>query len=128
MVMATIRDSMNDDFRMYLEEKFKNVHVSLDSIKVQAEKNEQITQGIIRTMNQMTLAATIHIQECPNTKEIEVVKDTLQEFEFFKKYKNAFFTYVAVTILGLLIIIFEGYMKIKDYSQKEVKVKTEEKK
>lgn len=77
-----------DDFRAYLELRFNRNDEDQHEIKEQLKDIRSVTEGIIRTMNQMTLTQELHFVHCPNTTEVAKINTTLSEFMFFKKYRK----------------------------------------
>lgn len=118
-------DPINEYLRLYLENEFKNVHISLNRIEEHSKKNEESIQGVIRTINRMQLIAPTHYTECPNTLEIQKVTLTLSEFLFFKKYYRVFLTFALAVSLGMGLSGIKLWQEFTNLRMERQKIKVE---
>ena len=125
-----------DDFRLLLDEKFKNLHnimevnyasiqTTLNSIDAQVKKTNGRVTKLEEVTNTLILKDATHSINCPQItriktieSEIETFKDKinkdLEEYNFFKRYPK-----IAIgTIAVLVVIMLLGIAEVKDYLNK----------
>ena len=122
-----------DDFRLLLDEKFKNLHTimevnyasiqtTLNSIDIQVKKTNGRVTELEKVTNDLVIKDATHVLNCPQgarLKEIEKtiedyqakMNESLEEYNFFKKYPK-----IAIgTIAVLVVIMLLGISEVKDH-------------
>jgi len=139
--MSPIRKEESNDFRMYLEERFKgleknqnesfkNLHFRLDFIDKNQKEADLSVKELFHIVETMRIIDANRCISCINTKKIEIIETGLSEILFFKKYRRQF---VMAGILSLLIFLAgstTAFIEIKKWitedAKQEVKVETNE--
>ena len=128
----------NSDYRKYLEEKFEHiddniklhmagmnthinaqfhtVHLSLDQIDGKVEKINSRVYKLEKAEGEVKELITTHAGTCPSLKNIEDIKENLQEYNFFKKYPK-----LAVLIVSVAVIMVG--MSAYQIAQKTLSIK-----
>lgn len=92
-----------DDYRIYLEEKFDNVHSKLDLIHEQTKE----TNGTVKEHEERIVLLEkedlVHYQNCPQIKRIDKIDESLMEYKMMKKYPK--FSIAAMFIFGATLIM-----------------------
>mgnify|MGYP001182359185 FL=1 len=131
----------SDDYRLYLEERFKEQRDSLNEIKVGiADINSHLKQlndkvvehekyivyanGVIehrRKQAEDFEKKFVEIEEeikkhpvtCPNFSEIKAIKDDLEEYRFFKKYPKIAALLILTIVVGSIYFFLSTRSELK---------------
>ena len=128
--MVTIIALINDKFLTsdkMLKIQLESIQFQLKTINDKVEKSDKAIDGINVTINNMILGETRHYVDCPNTKAIAVMRDTidkdnkprdlqLNEIKFILKYWKVFgiaYILFVVSTLSSLVVLFEKFKYVK---------------
>jgi hypothetical protein len=94
---------MTDDYRLYLEEKFKGLHIQMDTeFKLLNDSINRVEAQTIKTNGRVTELEKSHsVINCPNTKKLDDISDDLMEYNFIRKYPK-----VAILVISIVVVMF----------------------
>jgi hypothetical protein len=94
---------MDKDYRMYLEEKFKGIHIQMDTeFKMLNDSINRVEKQTIRTNGRVTELEQAHtVLNCPNTKKLDDIQKDLIEYSFLKKHPK-----IAALIVIAIFVMF----------------------
>ena len=102
---------MEQDYRLYLEEKFKGLMVKMDAeFEMLNTKLESIEKQTIKTngrVNKLEDKNEVHLINCPNTGKIKIMDDELIEYRILKKYPKISIILLTFSIIMFILSIFE---------------------
>ena len=108
----------SSDYRLYLEEKFiglgklvnaqfETVHERLDGIEKQTIKTNSRVNKLEDNERDIKELITTHAGSCPALKNIEDIKDNLQEYNFFKKYPKLALLIISVAVIMVVMSAYQ---------------------
>ena len=108
------------DFMMkYLEEKFKLVHLRLDSLNLKSDSVELSIKELSHIVETMQIVEGKHFLLCPNTAEIKILKEKVAEIGFFKKYWKPFLLSGVITVSIIAYSAYKGFTEVKEIVRQE---------
>lgn len=120
------------DYRLYLEEKFdgfgklmnaqfENVHNTLDTIKEQTTKTNSRVTKLEEDKEAIDKILILHKEVCKEggkvdnlSKQVEQIKEDLDEYRFIKKYPKLAIILIVVFSLGILISSVGAFNTIRN--------------
>lgn len=125
-IIALINDKFLTSDKM-LKIQLESIQLQLKTINDKVDKSDKAIDGINSTINNMILSETRHYVDCPNTKAISVMRDTidkdnkprdlqLSEITFIIKYWKIFgiaYILFVISTFGSLVVIFEKFKYFK---------------
>ena len=96
----------------YLEEKFISVHKRMDDIDKDNENINVSLRNISHSVENIQLSESKHYLTCPNTGELEILKQKVSEFLFIKKYWKVFAISLALT---LFTMFYTALKQLQEY-------------
>jgi len=104
-----------EDYRLYLQGEFKNLHQKLDDIKSDTGKTNSRVDHLEDDVNELKLRNVEHLIECPVKPRVRAIEKDLEEYHFMKNYPKAIVTIIAVVVIG---IVFGLYKTLHSFSGK----------
>jgi len=109
--------AQSDDFRLYLEEKFRNLHEKLEDISVKQENTDLSLKELTHFMDTSKIQNSLKCFTCDNSGRIKGLEDKLQEISFFKAHWKTFAISGAVSIVGLFVGVTETKKVAENFLQ-----------
>jgi len=106
--------TQNEDYRLYLDERFKgmgsliNAHFhdlssEITVIKEQTLKTNSRVNHIEDDIKELEKADIKHVVDCPVLPKVQKIEDDLMEYKLFKKYPKAGITVLVIAVILVLI-------------------------
>jgi len=135
--MAPAKKEESNDFRMYLDERFKgleknqeegfkNLHFRLDFIDKKQEDSDLSVKELSHIVETIRIIDANKCVTCANTKKVAIMETGLSEILFFKKYRKQFIMAGVLSILIFLVGSTTAFIEIKKWiiedAEQEVRV------
>ena len=106
---------MEQDYKMYLEEKFKGLtslmNAHNDNVLDRLEAIEEQTKKTNGRVSELERKETSHVINCPQTPKIQKIEEELLEYKIIKKYPKLFVIgSVCFALISIILVIKEFIM------------------